>query len=110
MNHHFKRAYDDYTNAGLDFQKLVSWHLCFGVVVSCDRFFAMGYPCDCQDPLQAVEPHHADTLFVTYATGDMRSALAPFVQDYDFIAFQRSFKNSDKLRSFNMSDFYSKLR
>jgi hypothetical protein len=110
VNQHIAKAYHDYTAEHENFEQLLSWHLCFGSVVSCDRFFAMGYPCDSENPLQAVEPHHADTLFVTYATGDMRSALATFVQDYDFIAFQRSFKNSDKLRSFNMSDFYSKLR
>lgn len=109
MNQHIKKAHDDYTASNLDFQKLVSWHLCFGVVVSCDRFFAMGYPCDSGDPTKAVEPHHADTLFVTYATGEMRSALAPFQKDYDYIAFQRSFKNSDRIRLLDMSDFYTKL-
>lgn len=109
MNQHIKKAYDDYTEEGHDFQKLVSWHLCFGIVLSCDRFFAIGYPCDSSNPTEVVEVHHADTLFVTYATGDMREALKPFASQFDYISFQRSFKNSDRIRLLDMDAFYSKL-
>ena len=110
MNKHLQKAYHDYEKEECDFQKLVSWHLCFGIVASCDRFFGLGYPCYSKDPTEVVEYHHADTLFITYITGSMRDALKPYAHDYCYIAFQRSFKNSDRIRLLDMGSFYSKLK
>jgi hypothetical protein len=40
----------------------------------------------------------------------MRGALRKYIQHYDFIAFQRSFKGSDRVRVHDMYKFYSKLK
>jgi hypothetical protein len=49
-------------------------------------------------------------LFVTFTTGAMRGALRKYIQNYDFIAFQRSFKGSDRVRVNDIYKFYSKLK
>jgi hypothetical protein len=49
-------------------------------------------------------------LFVTFTTGDMRGALRKYIQHHDFIAFQRSFKGSDRIKVHDMYKFYSKLK
>lgn len=110
MNQHVATAIAKYEAAGIQFSEIFNWHLCYGIVISDAYCFAMAFPADSCNPQQCVEPHHADTLFVTFATGDMRHGLAPYRDKFDHIAFQRSFKNSDKLRLLDMQSFYSKLR
>lgn len=110
MNKHLAKAIAKYESAGTNFTDIFNWHLCYGVVVSSFDYFGMCYPAQGDNPLQAVERHHGDTLFVTFTSGDMRQGLEPFLNQFDYIAFQRSFKNSDKVRVYDIHQFYSKLR
>lgn len=107
MNYHLEKAIEIY---GDNFQQLLSWHLAFGVVVSDSDGFALCFYSNSESPKQACEMHHADTLFVTIHVGDMRKALRKFCDDFEFIAFQRSFKGNDRISVYNMQKFYSKLK
>jgi hypothetical protein len=107
MNPHLERAGQIYGN---DFQKLLSWHLCFGVVVSDYDSFCLGFFSQEDSPEEACAFHHCNTLFVTMCVGDMRKALGKFVNDFQYIAFRREFKNSPRIRSYDIQQFYSKLK
>jgi hypothetical protein len=110
MNKHLAKAIATYEQEGIDFQQLLTWHLCHGVV-ACDMdCFAIGFSAFCGNPTQAVNVDDGDTLFVTFSTGDMRGTLSKYIQNYDFIAFQRSFKGSDRVRIHDIYKFYSKLK
>jgi hypothetical protein len=110
MNQHLAKAIAIYEQEGIDFQQLLTWHLCHGIVVCDMDCFAMGFSVFRENPTQAVHVDDGDTLFVTFTTGNMRpAALHKYTQDYDFIAFQRSFKGSDRVRVHDMYKFYSKL-
>jgi len=41
--------------------------------------------------------------------GDMRKALQPFANDFEYIAFQREFKNSPRVRVYPMDKFITNL-
>ena len=107
MNQHLGKAIEIY---GDDLQQLLAWHLCYGIVVSSDEFLAFGFYSDVERPEQAVEPHHSNTLFVTFSTGNMRKALEQFVEKFDYIAFQRSFKGDNRIGVYDIQKFYSKLK
>lgn len=109
MNPYFEKAVSIYAAHGLDFQKLLGWHLCHGIVICNPDVFALCHHADSGDLPAAVEYHHSDTLFVTFCAGDMRVGLAPFVDHYRFLAFQRQFKNSPRIRLLDLRDFHSKL-
>jgi len=70
----------------------------------------MGFSVFRENPTQAVHVDDGDTLFVTFTTEDMHGALRKYIQSYDFIAFQRSFKGSDRIRVHDMYKFYLKLK
>ena len=110
MNQHLAKAIAIYEQDNIDFQQFLTWHLCHGIVVCDMDCFAMGFSCNKDDPTQAVKIDLGDTLFVTFTTGNMRKALRKYIQRYNFIAFQRSFQNSDKIRVRSMHKFYSKLK
>ncbi len=110
MNHHLAKAIATYEQEGIDFKQLLTWHLCHGIVVCDMDCFAFGFSVSRENPNQAVHVNNGDTLFVTFSTGDMRGALFKYIQNYDFIAFQRSFKGSNRVRAYNMYKFYSKLK
>jgi hypothetical protein len=110
MNHHLAKAIAIYEQEGIDFQQLLTWHLCYGIVVCDMDSFAIGFSCFYSNPTQAVPLHDGDTLFVTFSTGDMHTALHKYAQQYDHIAFQRSFKGSNRIRVHDMYKFYSKLK
>jgi hypothetical protein len=110
MNQHLAKAIAIYEQEGIDFQQLLTWHLCHGVVICDMDCFAMGFSVFRANPTQAVHVNDGDALFVTFATGNMRGALHKYIQHYDFIAFQRSFKESDRVRVNDMYKFYSKLK
>jgi hypothetical protein len=95
---------------GDDFHKLLYWHLCFGVVISDSECFALCFYSQGETPAQACEVHHSDTLFVTMCVGDMPESLRKFRDDFEYIAFQREFKNSPRVRVYDMQQFYSKLK
>jgi hypothetical protein len=63
-----------------------------------------------EDPEKACEIHHSDTLFVTMHSGDMQKALEKFTNDFEYIAFQRDFKGSPRVRVYNIQQFKSKLK
>lgn len=109
MNPHLQKAHDDYTRDGVDFQGLLSWHLVHGSVVCNPDAFALGYHADSEKIGAAVLYEHSDTLFVTYCTGDMLRAVLPFIDRYEFVAWQRSFKGSEKVRLFRMDRIIQKL-
>lgn len=110
MNKHLTQAIAKYEANQVNFQNIFHWHLCYGIVLCDDDCFAMGFYSDSEEPDQAVEKHHSDTLFCTYCAGDMRKALRAFIDDsLQYLAFQRSFQNSDRIRLFDISSFYSKL-
>jgi hypothetical protein len=110
MNQHLAKAIAIYEQEGIDFQQLLTWHLCHGVVICDMDCFAMCFSAFSGNPTQAVHVDDRDTLFVTFTTGDMRGALRKYIQHYDFIAFQRSFKGSDRIRIYDIYKFYSKLK
>lgn len=110
MNKFVENVLETYKHNEINFDKLLYWHIAFGVVVSDADSFALCYYSDSESPEQACERHHADTLFVTIHSGDMRKALRKFRDDFEFIAFQRDFKNSPRIRVYNMNQFYSKLK
>jgi hypothetical protein len=110
MNQYLAKAYHDYTSEHENFEQLLSWHLCHGVVLCWSDVFAMGYYSDSNNPEQPVERHHADTLFVTYCAGDILTGLSVFQNQFDFISYRREFKDSNKLRLFDVKQFYSKLK
>ena len=110
MNQHLAKAIATYEQEGIDLQQLLTWHLCHGIVVCDMDCFAMGFSVFRENPTQAVHVDDGDTLFVTFTTGNMRGALRKYIQHHDFIAFQRSFKESDRVRVHDMYKFYSKLK
>ena len=110
MNQHLAKAIAIYEQEGIDFQQLLTWHLCHGIVVCDMDCFAFGFSSFSENPTQAVHVDDGDTLFVTFTTGAMRGALRKYIQNYDFIAFQRSFKGSDRVRVNDIYKFYSKLK
>ena len=110
MNKHVQNALKTYEENNINFWKLLEWHLAFGVVLSdCDGF-AMCFYSDLQDPTTACERHHADTLFVTFHCGDMEKFAGPFMREFDYIAFQREFKGSPKVRLYDLEAFHKKLK
>jgi hypothetical protein len=110
MNQHLESTIAIYEQEGIDFQQLLTWHLCHGIVVCDMDCFAMGFSVLRENPTQAVHVDAGDALFVTFSTGNMRGALSKYIQNYDLIAFQRSFKGSDRVRVHDMYKFYSKLK
>lgn len=107
MNQHLARAIEIY---GEDLQQLLAWHLCHGIVVCDSDCFAIGFESQYSKPTEAVQLKFGDTLFVTFCTGDMQSGLQKYIQDYEFIAFNRDFKKEGDLKVYDMYKFYSKLK
>lgn len=110
MNAHLATAINLYESHDIDFKSILDWHLCNGIVVCNNDTFAMCFHTDSEDIGSAVLYEHSDTLFVTMCCGDMVRGLSPFKDDYEHIAFQRGFKNSDRFRLLSMDKFYSKLK
>jgi len=109
MNKHLQESIRKYKDHAMDMNDLISGHLEYGVVVCNHDSFALGYYSKSSDPTQAVLFDQSDTLFVTMCAGDMRKALEPFANDFDFISFQRLFKNSPSVRVYEMDKFITKL-
>jgi len=70
----------------------------------------MGYSCLRSSPEVPVLREQSDTLFVTVFAGDMRKALSLYACEYEFIAFQREFKGSKRVRVYPMMEFFKKLQ
>jgi len=110
MNKHLAGTIELYERNKLDLQELITWHLCHGVVICDKHSFALCYYSDSNNPEEAREHHDSNTLFVTICTGNMRNALAKFVPDFDYISFQRDFKQSPRVRVYDILKFYKKLK
>jgi hypothetical protein len=110
MNQHLAKAIALYEENDIDFQQLLTWHLCHGIVVCDHDSFSMCYFSDSESPETPCLFEHSDTLFVTICTGNMGKALRKFVDDFQYISFQRDFKNSHRLRCYDMHEFYNKLK
>ena len=110
MNKHLASTIELYERNKLDLQGLITWHLCHGVVVCDNDSFALCYYSDSSNPEEAVLYQDSNTLFVTICTGNMRKALTKFLHDFDYISFQRDFKQSPNVRVYDILKFYKKLK
>ena len=79
MNKHLAKAIALYEENDIDFQQLLTWHLCHGIVVCDHDSFSMCYFSDSESPETPCLFEHSDTLFVTICTGNMEKALRKFV-------------------------------
>jgi hypothetical protein len=109
MNEHLKQSIEIFEQHEINFHALFDWHLRHGIVVACSDGFAMGFYSHHEDSDSPVEIQYSDTLFVTMCCGNMQRCLAAFQDDFEFIAFQRSFKNSPMVRTYPMKKFIKTL-
>jgi hypothetical protein len=109
MNLHLQQTINEYKSNGIDFLPFLTWHLEHGVVVCDNDSFVVCYYSIDSDPECAVVFDQCNTLFVTYCSGNMLKALTKFKDDFQFISFQRDFKNSSRVRVYSMDKFYNKL-
>jgi hypothetical protein len=98
MNQHLVKAIATYEQEGIDFQQLLTWHLCHGVVICDMDCFAFGFSSFSENPTEPVQSNYRDTLFITYCCGDMATMLNAFNKGFRYVAFQRDMKNSPRLR------------
>jgi len=110
MNPHLVTALTIYESSNIDLQRLISWHLSYGVVLSTPKVFALCFHSHSEEPDKAVTFEHSDTLHFTICCGDMLSGLRPFKDDYKYLSFCRDFKGSERTRLLSMEKFYSKLK
>ena len=110
MNVHLATALNLYESNNIDLQSLIGWHLSYGIVLSTPKVFALGFHSHSDEPDKAVAFEHSDTLYVTMFCGDMLSGLHPLKDDYEYIAFNRDFKGSERIRLLGMEAFYSILQ
>lgn len=104
-----QQAIEIYERNGIDFHSLFAWHLYHGIIFSNHEGFAMGFPSRQEDPDLLVGIEESDTLFVTMCCGNMQKCLSAFQNDFKFIAFRRSFKNSPMVRTYPMEKFINTL-
>lgn len=110
MNQFLGIAIDKYQSNGVDFHQLLSWHLCHGVVLCDDRSFLLCYGSNSSNPDVAVQLDEADTFFCTFCAGDMRHAFELFYRRFKYVAFQREFDGSPRIRLYDSAKFMSKLK
>lgn len=105
MNQHLAKAIEIYEKNKLNIKKHILWHMQNGVVL-CDNdrfglyYFTKSNHLDCY-----CRPEEADTLFVTFYTGDIKKGLQMFIDDFKHVAFSRDFQNSPRKRIYLISDF-----
>jgi hypothetical protein len=109
VNQHAKKAYEEYQKQGVDFEKILSWHLCFGFVVSTSEHFVMGYPCIHSNTNEVVDMDNANTLFISYACGNIKKILDPFHDKFKYVAFQRSFKGLHRVTKYETKKIHKKV-
>lgn len=110
MNKFLEQAIDKYQENGVDFHQLLSWHLCHGVVLSDNEAFLLCYGSKHDNPEDAVPMDQADTFFCTFCAGNMRHAFELFYRRFKYVAFQREFDDSPRIRLFDSQKFMSKLK
>lgn len=109
MNQYLEKAREVYESNGIGFQQLIAWHLLYGVVVCTPEVFVLGYYTDSKEIPKAVQREHSDTFFVTFVSGNMRKGFEQCGLDCDFLCFQREFKNSPRMRLYDINRIASKL-
>jgi len=92
-----------------EFQQLLTWHLCHGLVVCDMDCFAFGFSSMHENPTKPVHDASSDTLFVTYCCGNMLSMLNAFRKQFKYVAFQRDMKNSPKVRLWDYEKTLKKI-
>lgn len=92
-----------------EFQQLLTWHLCHGLVVCDMDCFAFGFGSMHENPTKPVHDASSDTLFVTYCCGNMLSMLNAFRKQFKYISFQRDMKNSPKVRLWDYEKTLKKI-
>ena len=110
MNRHLAEIHRIYEQNEIDLHRVLDWHLCFGIVVADPDVVAFCFFSRHESPTVACKIHEADTLFVTMFSGEMEKALSMYQDRFGFIAFQREFQNSPRVRVYDMQKFYSKLK
>lgn len=103
-------AIETYQKHGIDFHNLLSWHLCHGIVLSCDDVFLIGYGSKHEKPEEAVQLAEADTFFCTFCAGSMRFAWSLFHKSFKYAAFQREFDGSPRIRVYDSEKLMQKFK
>lgn len=80
-----------------------------GVVLCNDDCFGLYYFSNSDNIECYCAPEDADTLFVTFYTGDISKALERFVDDFKYVSFSRDFQNSPRNRKYLISEFNQKI-
>ena len=99
-----------YEENDIDFQQLLTWHLCHGVVVCDHDSFSMCYFSDSESPETPCLFERSDTLFVTICTGNMRRLLSEFYGQFKYVAFSRDFKNSPRIRVWDYKKTFNRVK
>lgn len=102
-------AYRIYEENNADFAEMLKWHLAYGVVVSLPDCFMFGFFCDKSNPSEYRLLDDSNCVFVTMCVGDMRLAGKQIVELVPWIAYEREFKGSKRIRITNFKNFYKKL-
>jgi len=109
MNQHLAKAIEIYEKHELNIQEHILWHMQHGVVLCDDNCFGLYYFSHSDDIESFCSPKDADTLFVTFYTGDMSKALERFVDDFKYVSFSRDFQDSPRNRKYLISKFNQKI-
>lgn len=107
MNEHVEHAIAKYGSDHLNW--LVAWHIAFGIVVCDERGFGLAYPCRRESVPIACEHGDSDTLFVTWWAGDLLHGAGLYLGRYKFVAFQRSFNGSERVRIYNLAELHNRI-
>jgi hypothetical protein len=110
MNPHLAKALNDYSTHNTNFTELLDWHLCHGFVLCRPECFAIGFFTDSNNPTQPSQRHHANSLFVTYCAGEMPFVLKQFDGEFDFVLFQRQFKNNPNVRIWDYNKTLKRIK
>lgn len=110
MNQYLAKALNDYSKHNANFTELLDWHLCHGFVLCRPECFAIGFFTNSSDPIHPSERHHADSLFVTYCAGEMPFVLEQFEGEFDFVVFQRQFKNNPSVRIWDYQKTLNRIK
>lgn len=102
---HLQTAIAAYQSIGREFHDVLVWHLLHGLVLAFPAFLCLAHFCR-RDDLATPLPHEqADTVFVTFMTGDMRALRAACPAGLDFIAFERGFQTDRPAKVYPMAKF-----
>lgn len=110
MNELISKCKALYEENGENFIEILSWHFVNGIVLSDNRYFALAFPSYSSDPSTLVSFDKANCLTVCMFAGNMRKALTSQLKRFNFISFQRPYKNSPSTRVYNFNQFISKIK